>query len=240
MHGLTIVFDLDGTLVDTAPDLVAATNHALADLGLKSVADSHLKPFVSHGARRMIIEGLALSGQTLDEAEIDRLLALFLTYYEANIADRSRPFEGAEAAIADLTSAGARLAICTNKREVLSRHLLRALGLAENFAAIAGRDTFQYFKPHPEHLLGAIRVAGGDVTRAVMVGDTGVDIATAKAAGVPSVLVTFGYPDAPLDTLRPDISINHYRDLGRAIGRVTGNIPSANRGLNSTNKLKNS
>lgn len=226
MHGLTIVFDLDGTLVDTAPDLVAATNHALADVGLKSVADHHLKPFVSHGARRMIIEGLAHSGQTLGEAEVDRLLALFLTYYEANIADRSRPFEGAESAVRELKSAGARLAICTNKREALSRRLLGELRLEDAFEAIAGRDTFAFFKPHPEHLVGAIRLAGGDVRRAVMVGDTGVDIATAKAAGVPSVLVTFGYPDAPLDTLNADISINHYRDLAEGIRRLSAAFPS--------------
>lgn len=217
MRDLTIVFDLDGTLVDTAPDLVAATNHALADLGLAQVEAHALRPFISLGARRMIVEGLRLSGRALGDDQVDRLLARFLTYYEANIADQSRPFEGAEDALVQLKSAGARLAVCTNKREALSRQLLDALAISHFFDAIAGRDTFPVSKPHPDHLAGAIRMAGGDGRRAIMVGDTIVDIATARNAQVPSIAVTFGYSDEPDDKLKADIFINHFRELNRAV-----------------------
>lgn len=217
LAGFTVVFDLDGTLVDTAPDLVAATNHALADLGLPPVPPGSLRPYISHGARRMIQEGLSQSGTELDEAGVDALLARFLTYYEANIANESQLFDGARDALAALLDAGARLAICTNKRERLSRLLLDALAVTPSLHAIAGRDTFPVSKPHPDHLTGAIALAGGDVRRAIMVGDTIVDMETAAAARVPAVLVAFGYSDVPPDRLKSDIVINHFRELYPAI-----------------------
>jgi phosphoglycolate phosphatase len=130
MHKATIVFDLDGTLVDTAPDLVAATNHALADLALPPVSAETLRNAIGFGARHMIVEALRESSHTEDEAGVDRLLALFLDHYEANIARESRPFEGAVDALERFRAAGARLAVCTNKRAGLSNRLLAALGLA--------------------------------------------------------------------------------------------------------------
>src|SRR5262245_57969027 len=142
MQTLTLVFDLDGTLVDTAPDLVAATNHALADLGLPPVSDAALRSSIGQGARFMIVEALRQSGRALPEGDVDRLLALFLAHYEANIAATSRPFDGAVAALTDLRRAGHRLVVCTNKRENLSRLLLDQLGMTPLFEALAGRDTF--------------------------------------------------------------------------------------------------
>lgn len=213
MQDLTVVFDLDGTLVDTAPDLVGATNHALAGLGLPAVSEHLLRPWISFGARRMIVEALAHSESPRPDAEVDRLLDLFLGYYQANIARESRPFPGALDAIAALTEAGARLAVCTNKRESLSRALLSALDLDRHFHGLAGRDTFPVCKPHPEHLLGAIRLAGGDPARALMVGDSDVDIRTAKAAHVPVVAVSFGYTEIPVTELGPDRVIDHYNAL---------------------------
>jgi phosphoglycolate phosphatase len=213
MQDLTVVFDLDGTLVDTAPDLVGATNHALADLGLSPVSAHVLRPWISFGARRMIVEALAHAQAPRPETEVDRLLDLFLGYYEANIARESRPFPGAVEAIAALTSAGARLAVCTNKRESLSRALLNALDLDRHFHGLAGRDTFPVCKPHPDHLLGAIRLAGGDHSRALMIGDSDVDIRTAKAAHVPVVAVSFGYTEIPVAELGPDRVIDHYNAL---------------------------
>jgi phosphoglycolate phosphatase len=217
MQDLTVVFDLDGTLVDTAPDLVGATNHALSDLGLPAVAAHLLRPWISFGARRMIVEALGHAKAPLPEAEVDRLLNLFLTYYEANIARESRAFPGAIEAIATLTASGARLAVCTNKRESLSRALLHALDLDRHFHGLAGRDTFPVCKPHPDHLLGAIRLAGGDPARALMVGDSDVDIRTAKAAHVPVVAVSFGYTEIPVAELGPDRVIDHYNALLPAI-----------------------
>lgn len=213
MQDVTIVFDLDGTLVDTAPDLVDATNHALARLQLAPLSDEIVRPWISFGARRMLIEALACHGQQRPEGDIDRLLENFLSYYEANIAKRSRPFPGIVEAIDTLRGRGARLAVCTNKREALSLRLLEALALKNHFAAIAGRDTFPVCKPHPDHLLGAIRLASGDNMRAVMIGDSAVDVATAKAARIPIVLVSFGYTDVPAAELGADALIECHTGL---------------------------
>jgi phosphoglycolate phosphatase len=229
MHKATIVFDLDGTLVDTAPDLIAATNHALADLTLPPVSAETLRNAIGFGARHMIVEALRESSHTEDEAGVDRLLALFLDHYEANIARESRPFEGAVDALERFRAAGARLAVCTNKRAGLSNRLLAALGLAPLFATVAGRDTFPVCKPHPDHLTGAIALAGGDPRTAIMIGDTSVDIATARAAGIPVVGCTFGYSDVPVATLAPDAVIAHFSELEAAVTTLLAKTPAATR-----------
>jgi phosphoglycolate phosphatase len=141
------------------------------------------------------------------------MLAEFLVHYEANIAAESRPFPGAVAALDALAAQGATLAVCTNKREHLSRRLLEALGIDRYFGAIAGRDTFAVSKPDPGHLTGAIALAGGDPSRAVMIGDSEVDLRTAKAAGIPIILVSFGYATNPLDALSPEAVIDHFDEL---------------------------
>lgn len=220
MDGLTLVFDLDGTLVDTAPDLAGATNHALAEAGFDAVPAALLRPWVSYGARRMIVEALASHGASLAEPAVDRLLERFLSYYEANIARDSRPFPGSIEVIAGLRSAGARLAICTNKREQLSRALLEALEIQHLFHGVAGRDTFPVSKPHPDHVLGAIRLAGGEASRAIMIGDSQVDIEAAHAAGVPVVACSFGYSETPVDRLGPEAVIGHYHELTEVLGRL--------------------
>jgi phosphoglycolate phosphatase len=220
MRDLTLVFDLDGTLVDTAPDLVHATNHVLAGLGFAPVAAENLRPWISYGARRMIVEGLGMSGQRASEATLDRLLDTFLEHYAINIAYESRPFPGAVAALDRFIEQGARLALCTNKREALTLSLLDQLDLTRRFAAIAGRDTFAVSKPHPDHLRGVVARAGGSLARAVMIGDSEVDIATAKAARVPVVAVTFGYTQIPVSRLSPNATIDRYDELEAAVRRV--------------------
>lgn len=220
MQNATIVFDLDGTLVDSAPDLVAATNHALADLGLPPVAAETLRHAIGFGARHMIVEALRESRHTADDAEVDRLLALFLAYYEPNLARESRPFEGAVAALERLRAAGARLAVCTNKRAALSERLLAELRLASLFDAVAGRDTFPVHKPHPDHLIGTIARAGGNPLIAVMVGDTSVDVRTARAAGIPVIACSFGYSDVPLATLSPDAIVDHFSEMEAAVASL--------------------
>ncbi len=218
MHDLTIVFDLDGTLVDTAPDLVAAANHVLDHVGLPRVDGQSLRPYIGYGARVMIERATAAA--KLSEAEHERLLERFLDYYSSHIAVGSRPFEGAVAALEGFRAAGAKLAVCTNKREGMSRQLLDTLDLTRLFAAIAGRDTLATCKPHPDALLGTIGLAGGKASRAVMVGDSKVDIATAKAAGVPVIAVSFGYTDTPIQDFAPDAVIDHYRELAPAIAAL--------------------
>ena len=205
----TIVFDLDGTLVDTAPDLTNALNDVLTRRGSPVEAET-IRACVGHGARIMIEEALRRTGA---EDDVDRMLAEFLIHYEANIANDSRPFPGAVPALEALAAQGATLAVCTNKREYLSRKLLEELDLARYFAGLAGRDTFAVSKPDPGHLTGVIALAGGDPSRAVMVGDSETDLRTANAAGVPVVLVSFGYAAAPLDVLVPEAVIDHFDEL---------------------------
>lgn len=216
----TVVFDLDGTLVDTAPDLAAATNHVLGLAGLAAIPALRLRPFISHGARAMIDAGLRLHGKSFAEGELNRLYEQFLAFYADNLAVASRPFEGLTELLDQLVAAGARLAVCTNKVEGLSKLLLRELDLEHRFAAIAGRDTFDEFKPAPGHLTRTIAMAGGRADRAVMVGDSEVDIATAAAARVPSIAVTFGYTPRPVAEFKPDAVIDHYREFMPALARV--------------------
>ncbi len=220
MRDLTIVFDLDGTLVETAPDLIHATNHVLARVGLEPVEPASIRPSISFGGRAMIVRALEVRNASLTEGEIDGLLEHFLAHYAANIAVESHAFPGLEAALDRLAADGARLAVCTNKREGMSRLLLETLGLADRFAAVAGRDTFPVHKPHPDHLTGAIRLAGGDPRLAVMIGDSDTDLKTARAAGVPVIGVPFGYTDVPMHDLGPDALVEHYDHLYDAINRI--------------------
>lgn len=206
----TIVFDLDGTLVDTAPDLTNALNDALIRRGHAAISQETICSAVGFGARVMIEEALRRAGA---EEDINEMLADFLVHYEANIAAESRPFPGAVDLLEALAAAGARLAVCTNKREYLTHKLLQALGLQHYFHSVAGRDTFTVSKPDPGHLTGVIALAGGEPSRAIMVGDSDVDIATAKGASVPSILVSFGYAPPGLDQLAPDAVIDHFDAL---------------------------
>lgn len=220
LRDLTVVFDLDGTLVDTAPDLAAAANYVFGTIGLAPVAPQALHPFISHGSRAMIDAGLRLHRHPLPEDELTRLHERFLYYYRENVAVLSRPFDGVLELLDALIQAGAKLAVCTNKLEGISRSLLRQLGLDSRFAAIAGRDTFDVFKPAPGHLTRTIAIAGGRADRAVMVGDSEVDFATAAAAGIPSIGVTFGYTWRPVRELGPGAVIDHYREFMPALEQV--------------------
>ena len=216
----TIVFDLDGTIVDTAPDLLSATNHALGLVGLEPVTIEELHPFIGRGSKAMIEAGLGFRGHSVSKAESLRLHDAFLTFYADNVAVGSRPFEGVPELLDQLLASGARLAVCTNKYEALSKLLLTQLKLADRFKAIAGRDTFAVCKPDPGHLTGAIAMAGGRADRAVMVGDSETDIATAVAANIPSIGVTFGYTLRPVRELGPDAVIDHFREFPAALAKI--------------------
>jgi phosphoglycolate phosphatase len=214
---LTIVFDLDGTLIDTAPDLIDTLNLVLAQEGLPPVAFETARNLIGAGAKALLERALRTEGRSCAEAEIDRLYADFIAHYAAHIADRSRPFPHIEATLEGLAFAGYRLAVCTNKLEWLSKRLLDKLHLAEAFAAICGQDTFGVQKPDPEILRLTILRAGGKPTRAIMVGDSKTDILTARNAKVPIVAVDFGYSEIPIASLQPDRIISSYAELPSAI-----------------------
>lgn len=215
-----LVFDLDGTLVDTATDLVATLNVILEGEGLAALDYQDARSMVGHGARVLIERGLAANGATRDAGAIDRLFDAYIAQYAAHIADTSRPFEGVIAALDHFADEGFLLAVCTNKLEGLSMLLLDGLGLSDRFAAICGADTFAARKPDPLALTETIQRAGGDPRRAIMIGDSKTDIDTAKAAGIPVIAVDFGYTPVPVTELGPDIVISHFDELRGAVAEI--------------------
>jgi phosphoglycolate phosphatase len=227
MTAPTIVFDLDGTLVDTAPDLIATLNTILGREGLPPVAFAAARNMVGGGARHMIERGLAAapgfpsraSGgkPAWGPADVERLCGQFIEHYAAHIADRSRPFPGVEEALDALASGGCRLAVCTNKLEWLPLRLLGALGLKDRFAAICGADTFGVQKPNAAILHGTIARAGGHSGAAIMVGDASTDIAVARAAGTAVIAVDFGYSETPVAALAPDRIVSSFAHLPAAV-----------------------
>ena len=209
----TLVLDLDGTLVDTAGDLVATLNVILRNEGLPPLGFDQARGLVGHGARAMLEAGLAATGASPAPEWVEALFKAFIVHYSAHIADLSAPYPGAVAALDRFAAEGWRLAICTNKLEGLARQLLEKLGIADRFAAIAGQDTFGVRKPDPRHLTETIVRAGGDPVAAVMVGDSEVDVATARAAALPVIGVSFGYSLVPISALGPDRVIDHFDEL---------------------------
>ena len=220
----TIIFDLDGTLVDTAPDLIDTLNTILGREGLPTVPYDKARALIGHGTRRMLERGLAVAGRPA--ADIERMFGDFITYYSEHIADRSRPFPGVEAALDTLAARGCAFAVCTNKLEWLSKRLLDEWGLSPRFAAICGADTFGVSKPDPAILRQTIARAGGDPSSTIMVGDAGTDIGVARRAGVPVIGVTFGYTDVPIADLEPDRLIDHMRELPGAVDDLLLRPPS--------------
>ncbi|UIJ73481.1 HAD family hydrolase [Aurantimonas sp. HBX-1] len=215
------VFDLDGTLVDTAPDLAASLNHCLAAAGMDAVPLALVRPHAGHGARVMLREAYRWDGRVLGEDEENEQLARFLGHYEAHIAVQSRPFPGVLDAMDRLLAGGFTLAICTNKHERLAALLMAELGLADRFAAICGADTFARRKPDPIHLTGTIDRSGGHPDGSIMIGDTITDVATARAAGIASVLVDFGYAPDPEARAGATAVIDDYARLDAGFARRT-------------------
>ncbi len=216
----TIVFDLDGTLIDTAPDLIDTLNVVFEREGLPPLAFDTARNLIGGGAKTMILRGVQLEGRVLAPGRLEELFADFIAHYTDHIADRSRPFPGLIEALDELTARGARLAVCTNKLEGLSLLLLQQLKLADRFEAICGQDTFGIQKPDPEVLRRTIAAAGGDPRRAIMVGDSATDIRTARAAGIPVVAVDFGYSDKPVAEYEPDRLISHFAELPGSIAAI--------------------
>jgi phosphoglycolate phosphatase len=213
----TIVFDLDGTLVDTAPDLLAALDALFAREGLPPVRSAELRNMIGGGARALIERALGDQHVTVARGDVDRLYESYIAHYADHIADASRLFPGLEQALDALAENGCRFAVCTNKLEFLAVRLLEELGIAGRFAAICGQDTFGLQKPDPEVLRRTVARAGGKIEQAVMVGDSATDIDMARGAAIPMVAVDFGYTETPVSQLGPDRIISRFADLPAAL-----------------------
>jgi phosphoglycolate phosphatase len=224
MSAPVIAFDLDGTLVDTAPDLVATLNAVFTDNGVPPVAYDEARAMIGGGVKALLERGLKAQGIAFSPADLDRLFRDYLDRYADHIADLSRPFEGLLASLDRLEGQGFRFAVCTNKLEWLSVRLLDALDLSRRFATICGQDTFGTPKPDPEMLRKTVRRAGGDPAAALMVGDSATDIDTARAAGVPVIAVDFGYTETPVTLLNPDRIISHFDALPEAVEALRARV----------------
>lgn len=214
------VFDLDGTLADTAGDLVGTLNVILQQEGLEPLPMERARDMIGAGAKALIQRGFEAAGKELTPAYLEALFSRFMVHYGQNICVRTRLYPGVTNALDRLEAAGFILAVCTNKVEEHSVKLLDELGIGHRFAANCGRDTFPYFKPDPRHLTLTIERAGGDPTRAIMVGDSRTDIVTAQNAGIPAIAVPFGYTDVPVQELGPNVVIGHFDELFAAVQAV--------------------
>ncbi len=222
LSGHVILFDLDGTLVDTAPDLVGTVNHIIARRGHPPVPEAIVRPLIGYGAKAMLREALARAGDPVEEEELSALHRDYLVHYEARIAEESRPFPGLLPALDRLEAAGAAFAVCTNKSSRLAALLLDALDLSRRFAALAGADTFGVGKPDPRMVRGTMAAAGAVPGRTIFVGDSRIDVEAARAAALPIVGVTFGYTDVPMEDLAPDVLLSRYDGLVAAVERLAG------------------
>ncbi len=217
LEGWTIAFDLDGTLVDSAPDLVGTLNRMLVEEGLPPVPMSSAQTLIGSGARALLVHGFEAAGAPVERAKSEELFERFLIDYTAHIADGSHPFDGVVETLERLKTRGAILVVATNKRSDLSELLLDKLDLTRHFAAVVGPDRVSARKPSGAHLKEAVLKAGGDPARAVMVGDAAPDAEAAKDAGMPCILTTFGYTPVPVESLGGDVLIDAFEDIEEAI-----------------------
>ena len=223
MSGPTIVFDLDGALIDTAPDLVATPNIILTREGSPR-ANEAARNLVGGGAKAMIARGLESEGRPCPPPRLEELFADFIAHYSEHLTERSLPFPGVTDALDTLSEHGYQFAVCTNKIERLSTNLLKHHDLAERFITICGPDTFGIEKPDPEILRRTVTKAGGTLERAIMIGDSIVDIHTARAAGVPVIAVDFGYSDRPVADFKPDRTISSFAQLPMSVAALVQNV----------------
>lgn len=216
-----VLFDLDGTLIDSAPDLAAALNRLLAREGCRPVTLDQVKMMIGDGVPKLVERGFAAAGRALTPAEIDRLAGRFIPDYEANAAVETRPFPGTLEMLAELSGAGLALGICTNKPEGATREILAAFALQSFFAAVVGGDTVPGArKPSPEPMRALLARLGADPASALMVGDSPNDVAAARAVPIPVIAVRFGYTRVPPDQLGADRLIGHFGELPRALAET--------------------
>ena len=205
-----VLFDLDGTLVETAPDLCRAANHALTAIGRPALSLDQVRPMIGDGARALLLKGLAATGGEVDHRVLQDLLERMLAYYGEHVAEESRPFPGVREVLADFAAAGVKLAVCTNKPAALTRLLFERLDMLGCFDAIVGGDDLPVRKPHPGHVTATLARLGVPAWQSALVGDSRNDLAAGHGAGVPVVLVGFGYSTVPAAELGADALIDRF------------------------------
>lgn len=220
LDGWTIVFDLDGTLVESAPDLLNALNHAIAPLGLDPVALDNIRTMIGKGAKAMIREAFAQQAFNFNDDLVDDCWIVFLDYYRDNIAVDSHAFDGVEDALKALMQRGATLSVCTNKTQALSELLLHELRLSHMFTAIVGADAVPDKKPDAGHIFAAVDRAKGDRSRAIMIGDSRTDEEAARNAGLPFIFTPLGYETAHAETIEAVSILRHYSALSDLVTAV--------------------
>ncbi len=214
------IFDLDGTLVHTAPDLVGAANDLFADRGFAPMPVSIAEVTAGFGGKALIRAAFEHAEEPVDEAEVDALYQPFLERYELRICDESKVYDGVVEVLEGLKADGWIVGVCTNKPEGLARTLLTRLDLLHRFAAMVGADTLPVRKPDPVALTTTIARCGAEPATSVMIGDTDTDRNTARAAGIPCILTTFGYSETPVAELEPEAVVGSFAELPEALGRV--------------------
>lgn len=218
----TLVYDLDGTLVDSAPDLHLALNHTLASIGLGPVQLDDIRNMIGDGAKALIRKGLTQHQHPIDDVQIDsQLWPLFIDYYAENADRLSQTFAGADACLREFQSSGYTQVVCTNKAQSLAEIVIRGLGIEPYFAALSGGDTYTYRKPDGRHILTLLEQAGRSASKAIMIGDSETDERAARNAGLPFVFVSFGYGQLSKKDASDTIIVNHWNDMPRAIARIT-------------------
>jgi len=209
-----IAFDLDGTLVDTAPDLVRALNAVIAPDNLTPIRTHEVRAMVGRGARAMIEKAYSSREIALNPMRIDELVKQFVDIYHTGIADLSRPFDGCEETLAFLQNRGARLSVCTNKPSYLADALIAELCLNKYFERVIGPERTTAKKPAAAHFLSAIGNGGPNVA---MVGDSDPDVACARAANAPVIIMSYGYTETPAHALDADQVLDHFSELPAAL-----------------------
>ncbi|HUL05499.1 MAG TPA: phosphoglycolate phosphatase [Candidatus Acidoferrum sp.] len=208
-----LVFDLDGTLVDSAPDLHRSLNAVLAEQGRTPVSLADIRSMVGDGAAKLVERGFADTGAPVEPAAMPGLVQRFLVHYSAGRHALTPAFPGVVETLRLLRERGYRLGVCTNKPYAPTMEILETLGLTGLFAAVTGGDSLPVRKPDPGHLLGTLDLLGATADRAVMIGDSANDVAVARAAGVPAIVVRYGYTRTPVEELGADAIIAHFAEL---------------------------
>jgi phosphoglycolate phosphatase len=217
---IAIVFDLDGTLVDTAPDLLASLNAVLTRAGHHPVVPAQLRHLVGHGVRALFERAFAETEADIPEPHLADLSAQFLAHYRANIARESRPFARVPETLDRLKAKGALAGICTNKPQDLTELLLEELRLGRHFEAVHGTGRTPYSKPDPRHVLDVVSALNGVRARAIMIGDSPVDVAAARAAEIPVIVMGYGYTPVPIHELGADAVTDDFAELPELISRL--------------------